>query len=210
MARVLVVDDHAVVRRGLMQILAEEKDIEKLGEAASAHELLEMVKAQDWDIVVLDITMPGTNGIEVLKDIKRLRPRLPVLILSIHPEDRFAVRALRAGAAGYITKDSASEEIIRAIRTVLSGKKYLSPTATQNLASALGRDREEPLHAALSDREFQVLVMIASGKTVGEIARELCLSDKTVSTYRSRVLTKLNLKNNMELTRYAIGNHIID
>ncbi|MBN2027249.1 MAG: response regulator transcription factor [Actinobacteria bacterium] len=210
MARVLVVDDHAVVRRGLIQILAEERDIEELGEAGSAHELLELIEAEDWDIVVLDITMPGKSGIDVLKDIRSLRPGLPVLVLSIHPEDRFAIRALRAGAAGYITKDSASDEIIRAIRTVLGGGKYLSPAATGKLASFLERDSEKPLHVTLSDREFQVMVMIASGKTVGDVAKELCLSDKTVSTYRARVLSKLDLKNNMELTRYAIRNRLID
>lgn len=209
-ARVIIVDDHAIVRRGLAQILAEEPDIEVMGEAADASELFTLLKSQSCDVMVLDITMPGKSGLEILKDLRKSHPSLPVLILSIHPEDQYAVRALRAGAAGYITKESAPEELVQAIRRVLAGKKYLSPSTTDRMASLLAKDVENPLHAALSDREFEVMILIASGKTVSAIAGELCLSDKTVSTYRARVLGKLGLENNMEITRYAFKNRLID
>jgi DNA-binding NarL/FixJ family response regulator len=208
--RILLVDDHPVVRKGLMELLAEKFNRAVFGEAKDACEALEHVRKQNWDIVVLDISLPGRSGLDILKDIKQLRPRTPVFVLSIHPEDQFAMRVLRAGGAGYMTKDMAPEELVQAIRKVLSGGKYVSSRLAEKLALELASPAERPSHKALSDREFQVMRMIASGKTVSEIADELILSVKTVSTYRQRALLKMGMKTNAELTRYAIKNGLVD
>ena len=207
--RLLIGDDHAVVRKGMKQILAETRDIVVADEAGNGREVLEKVRKNDFDMVLLDISMPGRDGLEVLKELKSLRPKLPVLMLSMYPEEQYAVRSLRSGASGYLTKDSAPDELISAIRKVSSGGKYVSASLAEKLAHKLGADMENPLHEALSDREYQVMCMIASGKTVKEIGEELSLSVKTVSTYRSRILNKMRLKGNAELTRYAIDNKLV-
>jgi two-component system, NarL family, invasion response regulator UvrY len=190
-------------------MLADEPDMKVVGEAANASELLEKVRSEPWDIVLLDITMPGRGGLEVLKDLKRERGKLPVLVLSMHPEDQFGLRVLKAGAAGYLTKDSAPEELVKAIRKVVSGGKYISSLLAEQLAIHLDSDGPRPPHEFLSDREYQVMCLIASGKRVGDIAKELALSVKTISTYRLRVLEKMDLKTNAELTRYAIERALI-
>jgi two-component system, NarL family, invasion response regulator UvrY len=210
MLRILIADDHPIVRQGLKQILSEESDMGVFGEAQNSQEVLELVQKQDWDIVILDITMPGRGGIDVLKELKHQYPKLPLLILSMHPEDQYAVRALKAGAGGYLTKESAQEELIKAIRKVVRGGKYISSTLAEKLAFDLETETEKPLHETLSDREHQVLLMIASGKTVSEIAEELSLSVKTIDTYRARILEKMKMKTNAELTHYAIKNALVD
>jgi len=210
MIKVLIVDDHPVVRKGLIQMLSDEPYVEKAAEAKTAAESLDMVGKEEWDAVVLDITLPDRSGLEVLKDIKAMRPDLPVLILSMHPEDQYAMRMLKAGAAGYINKDSASEELVKAVNKVVAGGKYISPSMAEKLAAVVGGDYERPQHEKLSDREFQVLCMIASGKRQKEIAEELCLSAKTVSTYRTRVLEKMGMESNAELTYYAVKNGLIE
>jgi DNA-binding NarL/FixJ family response regulator len=210
MIKILIADDHPIVRKGLKQILSEESDMGVFGEAQNSQELLELVRKQDWDIVILDITMPGRGGIDVLKELKHQYPKLPFLILSMHPEDQYAVRALKAGAGGYLTKESAQEELIKAIRKVVRGGKYISSTLAEKLAFDLETETEKPLHETLSDREHQVLLMIASGKTVSEIAEELSLSVKTIDTYRARILEKMKMKTNAELTYYAIKNELVD
>jgi len=210
MIRILIADDHAVVRRGLKQIITEEPDMAVIGEAQTGQEVLDLVRKQNWDVVVLDITMPGRSGLEVLTELKRQYPRLPVLVLSIHPEDQFAMRVLKAGASGYMTKESAPEELVKAIRKVFKGGKYVSPSLAEKLAFNLEADSEKPLHERLSDREYQVMCMIASGKTLTDIANELSLSVKTISTYRMRILEKMDMKNNVEITRYCIRNHLVD
>ena len=210
MINVLIGDDHSVVRIGLKKILSGVSDIAVVDEAASAIEVLDKVRKNDYSVVVLDIAMPGKSGLDALKEIRSERPKLPVLILSMYPEDQYAIRVLRAGAAGYMTKDSAPEELVSAIRVVAEGRKYVSPTFAEILALNLDVDKEKELHEQLSDREYEVLCMIASGKTIGEIAGILFLSVKTISTYRSRILEKMRLKNNAELTSYAIQNHLVD
>jgi two-component system invasion response regulator UvrY len=210
MIRVLIVDDHPVVRRGLQQILAAEPDVEAAVEAESVAELMKRVKDERWDAVVLDISLPDRSGLEALKDIKALHPRLPVLILSMHPEDQYAMRVLKAGASGYVTKESAAEELVKAVKKVIGGGKYVSPTLAEKLAMIVSTDYETPLHETLSDREYQVACMIASGKKIKDIAEELSLSVKTVSTYRARVLEKMNMASNAELTYYAVKNNLVD
>ena len=210
MLKILIADDHPIVRQGLKQILSEESDMGVFGEAQNSQEVLELVRKQDWDIVILDITMPGRGGIDVLKELKHQYPKLPLLILSMHPEDQYAVRALKAGAAGYLTKESAQEELIKAIRKIVRGGKYISSTLAEKLAFDLETETEKPLHETLSDREHQVLLMIASGKTVSEIAEELSLSVKTIDTYRARILEKMKMKTNAELMHYAIKNGLVD
>ena len=209
MIRILIVDDHAIVRKGLKQILAEEFDKAVFGEAQNVAELKALAQSQDWNIVILDISMPGKNGLDALTDMKREKSRLPVLVLSMHPEDQFAVRVLKAGASGYMTKESAPEELVTAIRRVLAGGRYISSSLAERLAFDMGADYEQPPHDKLSDREYQVICMIASGKTVSDIAEELSLSVKTISTYRSRILEKMHMKNNAELTYYAIHNQLV-
>lgn len=209
MIRILIADDHAIVRRGLKQILAEESGMTVAGEAQNAQEVLDLVRKQVWDVVVLDIAMPGRGGLDVLKEIKPEYPQLPVLILSMHPEDQYAIRALKAGAAGYLTKESAPEELVKAIRKVLAGGKYVSASLAEKLVLALEADDKKPPHETLSDREYQVMCLIASGKTVGEIADELSLSVKTISTYRARILEKMSLKSNAALTHYAVQQRLV-
>lgn len=207
--KILLTDDHAVVRQGLQLILADHFQRAVFGEARNAHEALEQVKKNKWDVVVLDINMPGRGGLEVLREIKRLRPKLPVLILSMNPEDQFAVRMLKAGAAGYLTKESASGDLVGAIEKVVKGGRYISASLAERMASYLDVDVQKPPHERLSDREFLILRMIASGKTVGQIAAELSLSVKTISTYRARMLEKMDMKNNAELTHYALQKNLV-
>jgi DNA-binding NarL/FixJ family response regulator len=208
--RILITDDHAVVRQGLKLILADHFKQGRFGEARNATEALTRVWKEKWDVVVLDITMPGRSGLEVLKEIKRSRPRLPVLVLSMHPEDQFAVRLLKAGAAGYLTKESAAEELVGAIKKVMTGGRYISPALAERMASYLAIDVQKAPHERLSDREFLILRMIASGKQVSQIAQELSLSVATVSTYRGRLLRKMDMKNNAELTHYALQQGLVD
>jgi len=210
MIKILIADDHAIVRRGLKQILAETPDMVVAGEAHNGQELLEKARGHQWDVVVLDISMPGRGGLDILKQLKSERPKLPVLMLTIHPEDQYAVRVLRAGASGYLTKESAPDHLVEAIRKVARGGKYISPHLAEKLAFNLEPLSEKPLHEALSDREFQVLRFIASGKTVKEIGEELSLSVKTISTYRTRILEKMKMRNNAELTHYAIQQKLVD
>lgn len=209
MIRILVVDDHAIVREGLKQILCDVDDLSVLGEAANGQEALDEIRRQRFDVILMDISMPGRSGLEILKDIKAEQPKLPVLILSMHPEEQYAVRALRAGAAGYLNKSSAPDELIGAIRKVSAGRKYVSPSVAEKLAVELGADPSKLPHELLSDREYQVMMMLAGGRTVSEIADELCLSVKTISTYRARIMEKMNLKKNAELTLYAVQHHLL-
>ncbi|MGC2235424.1 MAG: response regulator transcription factor [Pyrinomonadaceae bacterium] len=206
--KVLIADDHAVVRRGLKHIIADEYKTLTVGEAENAQKALELARLEDWDVVVLDISMPGRNGLEALKELKQTRPRLPVLILTSHSEEQYAIRVLKAGAAGYMTKESAPEHLIEAIRKIIGGGKYISPLVAEILASTIGVDLEKQPHENLSDREYQILSLIASGKAVGEIAGELSLSVKTISTYRARVLEKMQMKTNAQLTHYFISNNL--
>ncbi|MGH7946529.1 MAG: response regulator [Opitutaceae bacterium] len=207
--KILITDDHAVVRQGLKQILLEEFTRAEFGEATNAQEAIDRVWKEHWDVVVLDITMPGRSGLEVLKEIKKSRPKLPVLVLSMHPEDQFAVRILKIGASGYMTKESAPNELVGAVRKVIAGGRYVSPSLAEKMASYLAIDVHTPPHERLSDREFLVLRLIASGKTPTAIAKELALSVKTISTYRMRILEKMNMANNAELTHYAIQNQLV-
>ncbi|MFB0519205.1 MAG: response regulator [Acidobacteriota bacterium] len=210
MIKILIADDHAIVREGLKQIIQETSDIVVADEASNGQEVLEKVWKNDYDVVLLDISMPGRSGLDILKQLKSQKPELPVLILTVHPEEQYAVRVLRAGASGYLTKESAPDELIKAIRKVSMGRKYVSSTLAEKLATEVDIISEKPLHQALSDREYEVMCMIASGKTVKEIAEELCLSIKTISTYRSRILEKMKMKSNAELIHYAIQNRLVD
>jgi DNA-binding NarL/FixJ family response regulator len=209
MLKILIADDHSIVRAGLKQVLADTPDMTVTDEAGSTEEAIRKALDGDFDVVVLDISMPGRGGVEVLKQIKSQKPKLPVLVLSMHPEEQYALRVLKAGAAGYLTKESVTEELIAAIRKVSKGMKYVSSHMAQEIAFALDSDTERPIHETLSDREFQVLCMIASGKPAREIAEELSLSVKTVSTYRSRILEKMRMKSSAELTTYAIKNDLV-
>jgi two-component system, NarL family, invasion response regulator UvrY len=208
MLRILLADDHAVVRQGVKQILAEAFAQATFGEAQNAHELLDLVAQERWDIVVLDLNMSGGNGLEALKQIKHDQPPLPVLVLSMYPEDQYAVRTIRAGAAGYLNKESAPEELVLAIRKILRGGEYISASVADELVLHARHEDDQPLHKQLSDREYQVLCLIAAGKEVKEISTELSLSAKTISTYRARLLEKMNMKTNAELTHYAIQNEL--
>ena len=210
MLKILIADDHAIVRQGLKQIVAETTDMIVAGEASNGLELLNKIKEDDYDVVVLDITMPGRNGMDVLRQLRSERPRLPVLILSVHSEEQYALRALRAGASGYLTKESAPDELVVAVRKVSLGGKYISSSLAEKLAFELEVGREQAPHETLSDREYQVMCLIASGRTVTEIAQLLSLSEKTISTYRARILEKMRMKNNAELTYYVIKNQLID
>ena len=199
-----------MVRQGLKLILADHFKRAVFGEARNAREAVDLLSREKWDVAILDITMPGRSGLEVLHEMKRLRPKLPVLVLSMHPEDQFAVRILKAGAAGYLTKESAGEELVGAIRKVTGGGRYISASLAERMASYLDVDVQKPPHERLSDREFQVLRMIASGKAVSQVAKELSLSVKTISTYRARILEKMDMKNNAELTHYAVQKSLVD
>ncbi|MEX2088320.1 MAG: response regulator transcription factor [Bacteroidota bacterium] len=210
MIRIAVADDHAVVRSGLKQILSEESDFTVTGEARSAEELLDLLSNRAVDVAVVDISMPGRSGLDVLADIARRYPLVRVLVLSMHPEDQFATRALKAGAAGYLTKESAPEELVRAVRKVYSGRKYVSSHLAESLAEKVAGSDLGSLHASLSEREFEVLRYLAEGMTVGMIATRLSLNVKTVSTYKSRLLGKLGMKSIAELTRYAVEQKLIE
>lgn len=210
MIRILVADDHTVVREGVKQILSAQSDIVVEDEAENGKETLEKALHGNFDMVLLDISMPGRGGLEVLEDILKSKPKLPVLILSMHPEEQYAVRALRAGASGYLTKASAAHELIGAIRKVSRGGKYVTASLAEKLAVALDSKADKHQHEKLSSREYQVMLMLASGMSVGEIARELCLSVKTISTYRIRVMNKMGMKKNAELTFYAMNHRLIN
>ena len=209
--KILITDDHAVLRRGLKQILEDGFGKIQFGEAANASEAIAAVAGEFWDLVVLDITMPGRTGLEALKEIRALKPTQRVLVLSVHSEDQFAVRVLKAGASGFLNKDSAPEELVKAVRKVTAGGRYVSASLAEKLAGTLDQPASDrPAHQALSDREFQVLRMIGSGRTVSEIGVELSLSVKTVSTYRARILEKMQLNTNAELTRYCFENKLVE
>lgn len=210
MIKILVADDHAIVRAGLKQILADNSQMVVAGEAADGQEVLEQIRKEDWDLILLDISMPGRGGIDTLKELKSEKPKLPVLVLSMYSEEQYAIRALKAGASGYLTKGSAPEELIDAIQKVSQGGRYISKSLAENLACHVGENSDRPLQETLSDREYQVTLMIASGKTVSEIAKELSLSVKTISTNRVRILKKMGLKNNAELTFYAIKQGLVE
>ena len=207
--RILIVDDHAVVRQGLKHILAEDFREAVFGEAQNGTELFRYLHQQVWDIVILDINMPGSSGLDLLKDIKQDHPGLPVLVLSMHSEEQYAIRVLKAGGSGFMTKDLAADELVVAIRKVLTGGKYASPAVAEQLLFQVETDRDKLPHETLSDREFQVLCLIASGHTPTEIAASLALSIKTISTYRARILAKMNMRNNAELTHYVLENHLL-
>ncbi len=208
--KILIADDHVLFRQGLMQILAEEFPRTVFGEASNTRELMDCVQKQTWDVVLLDITMPGRNGLDVLKEMKQTRPRLPVLVLSMHPEDQFALRALQAGAAGYMTKESAAAALVKAIQDVIGGGTYISTAFAPRLARQIGGHTDKPVHETLSDRELEVMLLMARGKRVKDIAGELSLSVKTISTHRQHILRKLKLTNNAEIIRYALRNRLVD
>lgn len=210
MISVMIADDHAIVRQGLKQILSETDDIKVTGEAETGFQAIKIARQQDFNVMLLDISLPDRNGIEILKQIKKDRPSLAVLMLSMHNEHEFAIRALKAGASGYLNKQSAPAQLVVAIRQVAAGDKYVSPVVAQELANIINSDTDKPLHATLSDREYQTLCFIAAGKTLSEISLEMFLSPKTVSVYRARLLEKLKLTNNSELIRYAIKNKLVD
>lgn len=210
MKRILIVDDHAVVRDGVKKVFDGQADAAVFGEAGTGPEALQRVREQDWDLAVLDLSLGSHNGLEVLKELKQLRPRLPVLILSMHSETQYAHRAFKAGASGYITKGSSRTELAKAVNQIIEGGRYITAALAERLVFSLARDFERPLYEALSNREFEVMRLIASGKTVTEIAGLLSLSDKTISTYRARVLEKMDMKTNAEITRYAMQNELVD
>jgi two-component system, NarL family, invasion response regulator UvrY len=208
--RILIADDHPIFRAGVKEILGKEKDVESIGEADTGHKVLELARKQRWDVVLLDLTMPGKDGLQVLPELRRERPELPVLVLSAHPEDQLALRLLKSGAAGYLTKDKAPEVLLTAIRKVLRGEKYISESLAEKIALDTVSGATKSLHEMLSQREYQVMSMIAAGKTGKEIAKKLFLSVRTVSTYRTRVLEKMKMKTNAELIRYALQNKLVD
>ena len=207
--RILIADDHAVVRRGLKEILASEHDMDVVGEAKNGDEALELVRKLDWDVAVLDFSMPGRSGVELIKEIKRRHPGRPVLVLSMLPEEAHAAQVFKAGGSGYINKESAGEELTAAIRKVANGGKYVSANFAEKLATDLAPDAEKPLHESLSDREYRVMWLLASGKQINQIAAEMFLSPSTVSTYRARILKKLKLTDNAALVRYAVKQQLI-
>jgi two-component system invasion response regulator UvrY len=210
MKRILIIDDHAVVRDGVKKIFDEQPDAVVFGEASTRLEALQLAREQDWDLAVLDLSLGNQSGLEVLKELKQIRPQLPVLILSMHSEEQYARRAFKAGASGYITKDSSRAELANAVNKVAAGGRYITAALAERLVFDLGRGSDRPPHETLSDREFEVMRLIASGKTVTEIAELLSLSDKTISTYRARLLEKMGMKTSAELTRYAIQEKLVD
>jgi two-component system invasion response regulator UvrY len=208
--RILIVDDHSIIRQGLRQLLADGFPSATFGEATNGSGALEQVTKHPWDVVLLDITMPGKGGLDVLKQIVSAQPNMAVLVLSMHPEDQYAVRVLRTGAAGYITKNTASEAVVGAVKKVLAGGRYVSPALAENLAASLNAPLEAPRHEVLSDREYQVMRLIAMGKSVKEIGFDLSLSVKTISTYRTRIMEKMQLKTNADIIRYAVHQKLVD
>ena len=210
MIRVLIADDHPIVRGGLKELLVRRLQDVECSEAENAQQALAQVQRHSWDVLILDVTMPGRSGFDILGDLKQLQPNLPVLVLSVHPEDQYARRALKAGAHGYLKKESAPEELIQAVRKLLAGGRYVSPALAEQFARDLHEDKDRPAHDTLSAREFEILIMIGSGKTVSQIAEELHLSVTTVSTYRARVLEKMKMATTAELMRYAFRNHLVD
>ena len=209
MMRILIVDDHAIVRRGLREVLSDEFQKAVFGEASEARQALVQLRKETWDVALLDIALPGKSGLDLLKELKAEWPTLPVLVVSAHPEDQFAVRALKAGAGGYLAKESAPEDLAKAIRKIMTGGRYVSPALAEKLALGVTKDPTRTPHETLSDREYEVMSRIASGKTVTEIAEELSLSAKTISTYRARVLEKLDVKNSAEIVQYAVRNGLV-
>lgn len=210
MIRIVVADDHAIVRQGLRQILSDEGDFLVSGEASNSGELMQLLRREGCDVLILDVAMPGRNGIDTLKAIRHEWPKLPVLVLSMYPEDQYAFRALKAGASGYLTKQAAADQIVAAIRTICRGRRYVTPELAEELVKGLDHDPDTPAHELLSDREFQTLKLIAAGRTLQQIGDALALSPKTVSVYRARVLAKLKLSTNAELTRYALEQGLLE
>jgi two-component system invasion response regulator UvrY len=210
MLKVLVADDHSVVRRGVRQIIEDAFAPTVIGEATNGQEVLDKVRAEEWDALILDISMPGRGALEILKELKHIRPKLPILILTMHPEGQFAMRFLRGGAAGFVNKQSVSEELVKAIQKITSGGKYVSLALAEKLAANIDQWTPKELYDTLSDREFQVMRMLAMGKEIKAIADALAISPKTVSTYRKQILEKLGLRNNEELIYYAVQNHLVD
>jgi two-component system, NarL family, invasion response regulator UvrY len=209
MHRILIADDHTIVRKGLKQILLDAFPSAFIEEVADAEELLKRVFSEDWDLVISDISMPGRSGLDILQQIRHSHPKLPILILSMYPEDQYAIRVLRAGASGYLNKNSAPEELVKAINQVLLGKKYITPSIAEKLAASFDQDAQKFTHESLSDREFEVLKLLAAGKSVSDISEQISLSASTISTYRARIMTKLNLKTNADLTMYSFENKLI-
>lgn len=209
MIRILIADDHTVVRKGIRQILAEEFIGAAIEEVSDADDLIKKILKEEWDVVISDLTMPGRSTLEALQQIKQQYPKLPVLILSIHPEEQYAIRVLKAGASGYLSKDTAPDELVNAVHRVLMGKKYITPSVAEKLADSLSHDSQKAMHENLSSREFNVFKLIASGKSVSEIAEDLSLSVTTVSTYRARIMIKMNMKTNANLTLYAVENGLM-
>ena len=209
MKRILLVDDHSIVRQGLRNLIELESDMEVTGEAASGLEAIQLIRANSYDVVVMDISMPDKNGVDTLHDLKHIAPELPVLILSGYAEEQYALNLMRSGCKGYLSKDAESDEIITAIRTIAKGKRYISSELAELMTNELSHPSDKLLHETLSDREFQVFFKLASGRSATEIADELCISVKTVSTYRTRILEKMSLKTNADLTYYAIKNQLI-
>ena len=210
MIRVLIADDHSILRRGLAQIISETKDIQVCGEAETGAQAVRLAREQPVDVILLDITMPDRNGLDTLKQLKKEKPKLAVLMLSMHTEEAYALRAIKAGASGYLSKASAPPLLVTAIRQVASGRRYISPAVAEELAGTIADGSDRAPHETLSDREYETMRLIASGKTLSEIAREMSLSAKTVSVYRARLLQKMKLKNNSELTHYALKNQLVD
>jgi two-component system invasion response regulator UvrY len=209
MIRILIADDHAIVRKGLRQLLLEEYPTATIDEVSDAEGLIKKAIQEKWDVVVCDLSMPGRSGLDALRQIKQTSPTLPVLIMSMHPEDQYALRVLKAGASGYLGKDAIHDELIKAVQTVLLGKKFITPSIAERLAEAFDSDSAQQAHETLSDREFDVFKLLSGGKSVSEIALQLSLSVTTVSTYRSRIMEKMNMKSNAELTRYALEKKLI-
>lgn len=210
MIKILIADDHAIVREGLKQIISGTPDMAVVAEASNGEDVLEKVSANKYDVILLDISMPGRSGLDILRQLKIEKPKLPIMMLSVHPEEQYAVRALRAGASGYLTKESAPDELIAAIRKISQGRKYVSSSLAEKLAYELGIDVKKLRHEVLSDREFQVMCMFASGKTVKEIAAELSISIPTIRTYRIRILEKMKMKNIAEIIHYAVKQGLVD
>ena len=208
--RIIIADDHSFLREGIKKTIQDEIDMKIVGEASNANDALNIIRELEPDVTIMDISMPGKSGLDVLKDLKAMKKKYRILILSMHPEDRFAIRALKAGAAGYLTKESAPDELVKAIRTVLTGRKYVSKALAEKLADILSDDMDKMPHEQLSDREYDVFIKIASGKKAVEIAGELSISVHTVNTYRARILEKLSINSNVELTQYAMHNNLID